>query len=230
MTPRTITPNREYRTEPIHARVGDSVIVCGSGPSLRGVESSLFDLDVCAVSTAIRYVKAPTYWCFLDPPSPDYGDDRGMGVMEDAFVTKVTKQNHMPNLQHYPSMVFVPRGKPMDDEGRRFMDGHPRYIYGVNQSIIMAVQFLVREGFKTLVFAGCDFNTKPDDPYCYESERYLHRKINMQHTNTVLDLQNQSHGNAVNILRAWTPIAKSNGVRFVSVTPESKINEFMEKL
>lgn len=230
MTPRTLNPVREFRTEPIHARVGDSVLVCGSGPSLRNVESEMFDGDVCAVSTAIRFVTQPTYWCFLDPPSPDYGDDRGMGVMGDMFVTKVTKQNHMHNLQHYPSMVFVPRGKPLDDEGRAFMDDKPKYIYGVNQTILMAVQFLVREGFKTLMFAGCDFSTKADDPYCYESEKYLHRKINMLHTDSVLSLQNQSHGNAVDILRAWTPIAKSKGVRFVSVTPESPINTFMETL
>lgn len=228
MTPRQLNPNREFRTEPIHPRIADTVLVCGSGPSLRNVESEMFDGEVCAVSTAIRFVTQPTYWCFLDPPSRDYGDDNGLDVMQDALVTKVTKQKHHELLRGWPSMVFVPRGRPEDDAGRVFMDGDPRYIYGVNQSIVMAVQFLVREGFKTLVFAGCDFNTRADDPYCYESKKYLQRKINMQHTNTVLDLQNQSHGNAVDILRAWTPIAKSKGVRFVSATPESKINEFME--
>jgi len=211
------------RTPPTNKRECDAVIVVCSGPSLdmdavtdAAVEE---DADVCAISTALRVVMTPDYWVFLDRPNRKHGE-RIAVALPDPTITKVTQSKRYAALCGYPAMVFIPQNRRTADEGRTFMDGKPGYIRGPNRSILHAVQFLCYEGYKRLIFAGVDLTTTLEQPYCHDL------KIEKRS----LELQNDGHRNTLEYLRQWTPIAAERGIRFISMTPNSPINEFMEVL
>lgn len=212
----------EHRSPPIRQRANDTVLVVCSGPSLnKSLMLERFgDIPWCAVSTAIQVFKLPHYWVFNDRPSRDFGPDNGWSRIQDGAITKVSRYPWNKDLMGNPGMILVPYNSNREDVGRTFMDGKPSYLRRLNRSILLAVQFLCREGFTTLIFAGVDHKATVDVQYCHGGSRRLKdERLNRINSDHVLELQ---------ILREWCEVAKSKGIRFLSATPEpAPINQFM---
>lgn len=97
-------------------------------------------------------------------------------------------------------------------------DGKPPIITEFKRSSLFAIQWLIVEGFNDIIFAGCDLRSPKEDPYAYKASM----------VDKMLRRQNDGHKRELVHLAAWTKIAASKGVRFLSWTPGSVINRFME--
>lgn len=212
-----------------------AIVLCGSGPSLHSVPWSSCGIDLCAVSTAIRAVTSPKYWVFMDRPTkPEFGPD-SMSVIHDADVIKACPDYHTLKrmLGGKPSMRWCRMERLRENESRRAVvrsrsfigDDRDCYIKPVNASMMLAIQFVVREGYDTLIFAGVDLKTDPDKPYCHDFQ--IHEKAR-RGRNGQIAMKQQTHDNLLGLLREWNEVAKLNGIRFLSWTPGSPINTFME--
>lgn len=234
LIPRTVYPRTLIQTPPINERGSDTVAVCCAGPSF-DADKIPADADTCAVSTAIRVMPQPSCWVFIDIPNIGYGPDQGWGAIHDPAVTKVTCLRYNPNLRNEQAMMFVPyNSNEKQDEGRSFMDGRSELLHAWQLSALLAVQYLcVFAGYTTLIFMGMDLNTRVvgstddvryviADGYCYDGPRRTRQRE--------LQEQNANHANCLSTLKAWHPIAQAKGVRWLSATPGSPIEEFMEAM
>lgn len=194
-----------------------SIILACSGPSLRAVDVESTRIPIAAVSTAIRCFERPEFWIFVDRPNPHYGSDRGNKYLNDPAIKKVTQEKLRNKMPAYPNLHFVGYNSNGEDEGRSFMDGKAKLLRTCHRSSLFAVQWLIRQGFTRLIFAGVDLKTDPEDPYAYDATLApnVAREFNSQHLKEL------------DYLRQWTPQAAMNGITFLSWSPGSPINEFM---
>lgn len=194
-----------------------SVILACSGPCLRDVDVKGAGLPIAAISTAIRCFTRPEFWIFIDRPNPHYGPDRGALYLNDPSIKKITQERLRQKMPAYPNLHFVPYNSNGEDEGRSFMDGKAKLLRTCHRSSLFAVQWLIRQGFTKLIFAGVNLNSDPTDPYAYDATmaENIAREANHQHLKEL------------EYLRQWTPLAAMNGITFLSWSPGSPINEFM---
>jgi hypothetical protein len=200
------------------------VVLACSGPSLLDIpDLRAPGFPVAAISTAIQCVKDPDYWVFLDRLKYNYGPDKGHIACANHKICKVfgyeKKKSDM--LRGFPNVEIVPRNATKEqDAGRTFMDGQPKLIRRPIKSILFAVQYFCMQGFDTLIFAGCELKSKPE-----KARAWMTQEMKGDH----LTLYNRGHNDVLNKLREWHPIAKAKGIRWLSWTPDSPINRFMDR-
>ena len=201
-----------------HLDLRKPVIMCCSGPSLRKVDVFAPGLPVAVVSTAIRTVPGPDYWIFVDRATHKHGDE-GQFACGSPKIRKIMPSGRSKGCKVYLNTIWVGVTDQTKSRKRSFMDGgNPPIITQFKRSSLFAIQWLIVEGFNDIIFAGCDLSASREDPYSYKAsmvEKLLRR-------------QNQGHKRELVQLADWTKIAASKGVRFLSWSPGSVINRFME--
>jgi len=199
-----------------------TIILACSGPALRDIDLAAQPHPICAISTAIQFLPRPHYWAFVDRPNREYGPDEGWEIMADQFVRKVCPAYIRDKTHRHivRNITYVPYSDGLDARQRRFLDGGPALLRMTHKSILFAVQWFALNGWTRLVFAGCNLLTDIVDPYCWE----VRRTVSQQK----VDQQNTDHRQIAAILREWQPIARQRGIEFLSWTPDSPINDFME--
>lgn len=193
------------------------ILLCGSGPSLRKIDPFLPGCPIVCVSTAIRYIPKPHAWVSLDGATEAHGP-QGTAALHDPGVIKVFRDSiGQRYIKAEPSVRCFSH---QSDKARTFMDGNTDGMMNLlNRTTIFAVQWCcVQQQCKNLIFAGFDLLTSLQDPYCYPE---VGRQDLMQRNN-------QAHLREFDVLKGFHQIAITKGVRFLSWTPGSKINEFME--
>ena len=193
------------------------VIICGSGKLLDQVPFYEPGYPLAAVSTAIQTVPVPDFWILVDRIQPEHGD-AGRAAARNPDVKKVIPKDREAIFRKFPNVETVRRFHPQAGEGRSFMDGGAGVMTGVNRSMLFAVQWLAKH-FDTLIFAGVDLWAKGKTPWVHDFEPKQKNRVNSMNKNLALE-RNQ--------LRRWAPIAKARGVRWLSWSPGSPIENFME--
>lgn len=205
-------------TKPLAPR--NPVILACSGPCLRQVDVWAPGLPVAAVSTAIRSVPGPTWWLLLDNVTHRHGDE-GLHAITDVKVCKVMPNGRARGSKKAMNVTWVAVTDNTRSRKRQFMDGgSPGIITVFKRSSLFALQWLILEGYNDIVFAGCDMSCTKADPYAYTDH------VGM--VNKLIDRQHKGHQRELAQLASWSKIAASKGVRFLSWSPGSPINRFME--
>lgn len=199
------------------------VIICASGPSLVRVPYEKPGYPLAAISTAIRMIPSPDYWILCDRAEEAHGEE-GQAALRNDQVKKVVPGDREKVFEMFPNVEVVPR---WGNKERSFMDGGPGVLTGVSRSMMFAVQWLGKH-FDTLIFAGVDLNVEdPEFPWAHDyfPPRRSTTKENMaRHVGCMKKgLDREYHQ-----LRVWAPIAKEKGVRWLSWSPGSRIENFME--
>lgn len=193
------------------------VILCASGPSLALVPYREPGYPLAAISTAIRTVEEPDYWLLVDRVKDEHGPE-GKAAVRNPKVVKVIPKDREQIFSGVPNLEVVQRYHPGPKTGHEFMDGKGGVVTGLNRSILFAVQWLAKH-FDTLIFAGVDLKAKGATPWVHDFEPPQKNRVNSMNKN--LDLERRQ-------LRQWAPIAASRGVRWLSWSPGSPINSFLE--
>ena len=194
------------------------VIICGSGPSLTKVPYREPGYPLAAISTAIRAVPEPDYWILVDRARDAHGD-AGQAALRNPEVKKVVPGDREKLFEKFPNVEVVRRFSAGAAPDREFMDGKDGVVTAINRSILFAVQVLARE-FDTLIFAGVDLKTTKQRSYCHDFEPPEKKRVVSMEKGLKLERDQ---------LRRWAPIAKKHGVHWLSWTPGSPIEEFLEK-
>lgn len=194
-----------------------AVIVCAAGPSLLQVPYREPGYPLAVISTAIRVIPEPDYWLLVDRVKTEHGDE-GMAAAKNPKVKKVVPGDREGVFRKFPNVETVKRFHPGAQTGREFMDGRPGVVTGCNRSMLFAVQWLAFH-FDTLIFAGVDLSAPRGQPYAHdfqppEKKRAVSMKKGLQMERDQL--------------RQWAPIAAQRGVRWLSWSPGSPIEKFME--
>lgn len=194
------------------------VIICGSGPCLEQVPYRDPGYPLAAISTAIQTVPDPDYWILVDRIQPEHGDE-GKAAARNLRIKKVVPGDREKVFRGFPNVELVPRFHPGDASGHTFMDGKKGVVTGLNRSMLFAVQWLGKH-FDTLIFAGVDLQAKDSQLWVHGFEpRQKNRVVSMSK-----GLQREH-----NQLKQWAPIAAERGVRWLSWSPGSPINRFLEE-
>lgn len=197
--------------------VAKPVIICASGPCLDLVPWWEPGYPLAAISTAIRSVPEPDYWILVDRIQPEHGDE-GKAAARNPEIKKVIPKDRGKVFQGFPNVETVKRFHPEGGQGRRFMDGKPGVVTGINRSMLFAVQWLAKH-FETLIFAGVDLRAKGEAPWVHDFIPVQKNRVNSMNKNLLME-RNQ--------LRQWAPIAAQAGVRWLNWSPGSPIKKFME--
>lgn len=193
------------------------VIVCASGPLLAKVPYWEPGYPLAAISTAIQMVLEPDYWILVDRLKPEHGD-AGKAAARNPKIVKVIPKDREQVFSGFPNVTVVQRYHPGPVSGHEFMDGKSGVVTGLNRSILFAVQWLGKH-FDTLIFAGVDLRARGEAPWVHDFVPEQKNRVNSMNKN--LDLERRQ-------LRQWAPIAEKRGVRWLSWSPGSPINSFME--
>lgn len=193
------------------------VIVCGSGKLLLTVPFREPGYPLAAISTAIRNVPDPDYWILVDRIQPEHGEE-GKAAARNPDIKKVIPKDRAKVFLGFPNVEVVERFHPGDGTGRHFMDGKKGVVTGLNRSMLFAVQWLAKH-FETLIFAGVDLQASGATPWAHDFEPPQKKRASTMDKN----LQRER-----NQLRQWAPIAAERGVRWLSWSPGSPIERFME--
>jgi hypothetical protein len=196
------------------------VILCGSGPSLNKVWPQLYDtkLPIAVVSTAIRVLyregwPKPDYWLFIDSISGHHGIE-GKRCMADPDVKKVIPMARYKYYQSNPNVVGCRR----IGNDKMFMQETEGVAKVMNRSMTFAIQWLMKfGGHDVLIFAGMDLSSPQGRPYAHDGQ--LRRR---------LDIHNKQHQRELALLKKWSKRIDEYGVRWLSWSPGSPIEEFME--
>ena len=198
----------------------DSVLICGSGPSLRSIKDPFrLGWPVIAVSTAIRYFPKAHAWVSLDGcQSPHLPE--GLAACGDPEVLKVFPRGRSGVIAGMKGQIVNAEWIDCSRPGT-FLDGEPGLPHTMGRSMLAAVQWAcMTRGATTIVFAGVDLLTDKKDPYAYPEDV----------PQGIVDRQNGGHAMERDQLRAMAGIASSKGVRFLSWVPDpSPINGFMAR-
>lgn len=200
-----------------------AVVLACAGASLLDTDVFSPGHPVCAISTAIQTIHEPNIWAFIDRPfsSVGLGRERGLAALANPRVQKVfpIQRNKSDQIKQYPNVTLVPYDGHRDEsEHRRFMDAG-KLLRACHNSLCFAVQYFCREGYDTLIFAGNDLRSALEKPRSWDSPRPMEPKT--------LNYYNRDHDVCLETLRAWHPIAQAKGIRWLSWTPVSRINDFM---
>ncbi len=197
-----------------------AVVLACSGPCLRQVDVWAPGLPVAAVSTAIRVVPGPTWWLLLDSVSHRHGDV-GLRTITDPKVHKIIPASRAKGLKKAINVTWAAVLDQTRSRKRQFMDGgSPPIITVFKRSSLFAIQWLISEGYNDIVFAGCDMACTKEDPYAYTDHVGMVPKL--------ITRQQKGHQRELAQIAAWSKIADTKGVRFLSWSPGSPINRFME--
>jgi hypothetical protein len=220
------TPNEpvcEIPPKPLRADGGDTVILACSGPQLNDVDIWAPGLPVAAVSTAIRSPhfddRKPDYWVLVDNINQNHDLERGHEYAADPEVIKACPVNRLKKTRKYPSYYYARRKARSNDKGHKYGANRETLLSGANQSVLFAAQWLpLMAGYTRVVFAGCDLADTGGKQHCHPRQRKARdRQKHLKNLNLVHD-----------ILQRWTADAAELGISFLSWTPESRINDFME--
>lgn len=190
------------------------VILACSGPSLNVTAVRTSGLPIAAISTAIRCIPNPEYWIFWDGRSSDYRDE-GDAAFANPAVMKIVRDKFRERHAHHPNVRFVRWNTgvppvPLFDKKQELVVPRAR-------SIFVAIKWLVRRGFNELIFAGCDLRMTDASTYAHGAKR---TRREMLEANESMRREGES-------LAAWTAEAAKYGVRLLSWSPVSVINDFM---
>ncbi len=199
------------------------VIICGSGSLLHEVPFRLPGYPLAAISTAIRLVPEPDFWLLTDRVKEDHGA-AGLKALANPKVMKVVPADRDLAYRGVPNVTMVRRFQP-GDRGRAFLDGKKGVLTGnCNRSMLFAVQWLSGR-FDTLIFAGVDMQVedlkKPWGHDFFPPHRTKHRQNHV-------DGMKRGLNEEFRLLKQWTPLALDKGVRWLSWSPGSRIEEIME--
>lgn len=168
---------------------------------------------MAAVSTAIRCIHDPAYWILWDGRSNDYRE-QGAAAFASPAVMKVTRDRFRPLLNHHPNMRFIRWNTGIHSP---LIDKQHELIVPRMRSIFVAIKWLVRQGFDELIFAGCDLRMTEQSTYAHGAA--VDRHDMLEH--------NESMRREGEHLERWTVEAALAGVKFLSWSPGSVINDFM---
>lgn len=196
-----------------------TVIVACSGPSLSLVDPMAEPHAVAAVSTAIRTVTLPHVWISCDGTKRKEHGLEGEAAMRDPRVRKIIPDYRQRRLVFgsWPNVEFVRFDKLKIP---RWYDPNC-YHKDPNLTIVLAIQWLVAEGgFKTLVFAGMDLRSTPRHAHAHDGP-IMPAKSLQRHQS--------GHNKVLKLLPTLQrEAAERFGCMFLSWTPGSPINDFME--
>ncbi len=199
------------------------VIVCGSGSLLHEVPFRETGYPLAAISTAIRIVPEPDFWLLTDRVKEGHGA-AGLMALSNPKVMKVIPADRDLAYRGVPNVTMVSRFQP-GNQGRAFLDGKKGVLTGdCNRSMLFAVQWLSGR-FDTLIFAGV--NMRVDDLKKPWGHDYFppHRT---KHRQNHVDSMKRGMNEEFRLLKQWAPLALEKGVRWLSWSPGSRIEEIME--
>lgn len=184
--------------------------MCCPGPSLRyagdirGAGRTIY-----ALNTAYPKIK-PDVWIGLDRAA--CFDD---ALWCEAFPKICRKiDGDTTKKRYHPNVMFVDLENK--DPAKMFIcrEDSSRFVWNGN-SLIFALHYMIWKGHKKIHFVGCDmggYRDYCDDRILTSEQRASNRKLYQEQVET---------------LRRLTPLAKRNGIDFVSCTPDSPLNRFL---
>lgn len=126
---------------------GETVFVCGSGPSLKECPSKL-PSPTFAINRAIKQVQAD-YWCFSDfKATVDSGFHENAKKAAWAFAAAMHVE-----LRDVPGYLIEANGQPLD---HHIEEDRPLYWNGATFSWVL--HWAVKTGAKRVVVVGCEFS------------------------------------------------------------------------
>lgn len=129
---------------------GETVFVCGAGPSLAGAPSKLPG-PTFAINRAIAKVEAQ-YWCFSDVlPTKLYGDHPNAKAADWAFSSCM----HV-FFKDVPGYLIEANDNPI---GHHVEAQRPLYFNGATFS--WALHWAIKSGAKRIILVGCEFSIGP---------------------------------------------------------------------
>lgn len=188
-------------------------LLCCPGPSLPAMDLRGPGRTVVALNTAFPKIQ-PDVWI---------GTDRSAcfdaSLWHGAF-TKITRRFDDDNARYrwHPNVYFADVDDTAPVEEMFLRRGYDAHFVWPKNSLIFAIHFLIWSGHKRIHFIGCDMGGEKD----YHDDRVL---TPSQHAANRALMDGQ-----VKTLRRLTPTAARNGVRFISSTEKSPLNEFMPYL
>lgn len=187
----------------------NAVVLCGSGPSILKTPLREAGCPIAALSTAIRFVPQPDYWCLLDRLGPQYGPDWEKAANDPNIIKVVNRATHF----EYPGVVVIHR-----DLNFEYLDPRPGAVaWKLNRTIFFACEYFMKiRDVKTVILAGVDLHVDPPTGDAHDGIKR--------------DFAHKLHDFAMELdeLSRFYEIAKAKGYRMLSWTPGSPINRFME--
>jgi predicted metallopeptidase len=146
---KTLNPNSNFKNmRDLYGKFkGETVFICGAGPSINGCPSTLPG-PTFAINRAIKQVKAD-YWCFTDIKATfDSGDHPNTKTAIWAFAASM----HV-TLKDSTGYLIEADSAPMD---HHIEEKRPLYWSGATFSWVL--HWAVKSGAKRIVIIGCEFS------------------------------------------------------------------------
>lgn len=217
---------------------GQSVFLCGGGPSLNDMDLTVLDrrgVMIAAMNQIAATHVRPHIWFSVDNPQKFHPrilrdqmimkftrrDHRKSGVRNEKVALSDAQMRSMSNIWFYRVKFGNGEGNTLDPS--TFFT-FPRPTWGgrwgknsrseTKSVMLVALWMLYWMGFRTVFLVGCDFRMRPGAEYAFESEvgtGYI-----------------AGNNTTYNRLREWfekIPFAES-GMRVYQCTPNSKLTVF----
>ena len=190
-------------------------IIAAPGPSLRLVQKGLMGpvRFVLALNTAYPLVM-PNAWVGMDRPA-----QYRASLTRESF-PKFWRGNYRDindrqgvRLNSLPGNFFVDLAEPHYPDAIFHWLGDDAPLIWHRASFHVGIHLLLRMGFRTLYFAGCDF-----------SEGYCHKDVEL--TRKQQDRNNRHHDQVLAWFKWFVRRGADFGITCRSLTPCSPINEF----
>lgn len=208
--------------EPLSLRgkfVGQSCFLCGTGPSIKKAPKSLIESSgntIIGLNNSFVYIE-PSIWIGTDEPA-----SFDPSLFNSSFRKIYQWQRRLHKFKKkkicdYDNFYFFIRADPSDtsQNGVNFSADHINFIFEGN-TFSSAIHILYWMGFSTVYLIGCDFGGSNAisrmGPY-YENHKY-NIKSQKSHLSGAIDFLRFS--------------SENNGVKYISCTPKSPINKFLE--
>lgn len=193
------------------------IYICCPGPSLKNVQKDLRGRGRTIIGVNTSYPTIiPDIWIGLDKPECF---DRNLWFEPFKKVCRGNYSNvtlHGIELKDFPETYFLSLEKANDVEEIFTRRAHSSKLVWDKSTFTAAINLAIWKGHKVIHFVGCDFGGTAD--YSYGNT-----------LNSELRKRNQRlYSNQVEQLKKLTQLASKYNVRFISCTPDSPINEFME--
>jgi hypothetical protein len=197
---------------------GQSCFLCGTGPSLKKVDPQTVyhkNLPIMGLNNSFKYI-TPNIWMGVDTPDcfhPDLFSSNFMKIYLWEHRNKKVKKQKVCDLDNF--YFFTKVDKKLDPNLIDSVGACIPFIFEGN-TFSSAVHMLYWMGFKCVYLIGCDFGG---------SNAISQMGPKFKKTDYPLRIQKKLLHKALDFLEFS---AQNNGVRYISCTPHSPINEFLE--
>lgn len=193
------------------------VYIVGPGPSLKKVQKDLRGRGrlIIGINTSYPFIK-PDIWIGLDKPECF---DRNLWFEPFKKVCRGNYSNiefHGLAIKHFPETYFLSLSQAENIREIFTRRAHSANLVWDKSTLTAAINLAIWKGHKVIHFVGCDFGGSTDYVYGNTLTEELRKRNQRLYTNQI------------NLLKQLTRLGISYGIKFVSCTPNSPINQFME--